>query len=199
MEVFDQLAHLYQGEHSANPFQAAMTGKVSELVPPGSSILDLGCGTGVPTAKLLTEAGHSVVGVDVSEGMLRLAREQVPGADFRHENVLTMPADHGSYDAVTSFFMLLMLSRAQIGEVLGKVTGWLKPGGHFAVGMVNLDADQLPVQFLDVPVQVSGYPEGEWKGVLEDAGFEVLEIETVEFTPENGPVESQIYALCRVP
>lgn len=199
MEVFDQLAELYQGEHSQNPFQNARVENLGALLPAGSSVLDLGCGTGVPTARILTGAGHRVLGVDVSAGMLRLAREQVPAAEFRHANILDLPADLGPFDAVTSFFALLMLSRADIGTVLRRVTGWLRPGGYFAVGMVNFDGDSVPLEFLGVPVSISGYPEAEWKDQLQEAGLTVLEIETVDFTPENGPPESQIYALCRKP
>ena len=197
MEVFDQLAELYQGEHSQNPFQNARVENLGALLPAGSSVLDLGCGTGVPTARILTGAGHRVLGVDVSVGMLRLAREQVPAAEFRHANMLDLPADLGPFDAVTSFFALLMLSRADIGTVLRRVTGWLRPGGYFAVGMVNFDGDGVPLEFLGVPVSISGYPEAEWKDQLQEAGLTVLEIETVDFTPENGPPESQIYALCQ--
>lgn len=199
MEVFDQLAEMYQGEHSHNPFQAAVIERVNGLVPPGSSILDLGCGTGVPTARTFTEAGHRVIGVDVSQGMLNLARDQVPAADFRHADFRDLPDDFGTFDAVTSFFALLMLSRADIDATLRKVVGWLRPGGYFAVGMVNFDGDSVPMEFLGVPVSISGYPEAEWRARLEDTGFTVLDIETVEFTPENGPAESQIYALCQTP
>ena len=78
MEAFDQLAELYQGEHSHNPFQAAAIEKIDSLVPATSPVLDLGCGTGVPTARTLTASGRRVVGVDISEGMLKLARDQVP-------------------------------------------------------------------------------------------------------------------------
>ena len=197
MEVFDQLAELYQGEHSQNPFQNARVEHLGALLPAGSCVLDRGCGTGVPTASILTGAGHWVLGVDVSVGMLRLAREQVPAAEFRHANVLDLPADLGPFDAVTSFFALLMLSRADIGTVLRRVTGWLRPEGYFAVGMVDFDGDSVPLEFLGVPVSISGYPEAEWKDKLQEAGLSVLEIETVDFTPENGPPESQIYALCQ--
>src|ERR1041384_8181939 len=114
MEAFDQLAELYQGEPSHNPFQAALIGRIAALVPAGSAILDLGCGTGVPTAQTLTASGHRVVGVDISQGMLNLARDQVPAAEFVHADVRELAADFGRFAAVTAFFSLLMLSRADI-------------------------------------------------------------------------------------
>ncbi|GIF15538.1 class I SAM-dependent methyltransferase [Actinoplanes teichomyceticus] len=199
MEVFDQLAEKYQGEHSHNPYQAALTERIGALLPAGASVLDLGCGSGVPTAKALTESDHRVVGVDIAEGMLRLAREQVPGAEFVHADFAHLPDDFGKFDAVTAFFSLLMLSKANIERTLDKIAGWLKPGGYLGLGMVNFDADSIPVEFMGVPVTVSGYLEPDLSAVLEDHGFTVVSIETVSFTPTEGPPESQIFALAQLP
>ena len=198
MEVFDQLAEKYQGEHSHNPFQAALVERIAGLVPAGSAVVDLGCGTGVPTAKLLTASGHRVVGVDVSEGMLRLAREQVPAAEFVHADFTELPDDFGRFEAATAFFALLMLSKADIERTLDKVAGWLRPGGYFGIGMVNFDGDSLPFDFLGVPVTVSGYLPDDLKAVLTEHGFDVVSIETVDFTPADGPPESQIFVLAQL-
>lgn len=197
MEVFDQLAEKYQGEHSSNPFQAALIERIAALLPAGTSVLDLGCGTGVPTAKLLTESDHRVVGVDISEGMLKLAREQVPAAEFVHADFKDLPGDFGRFDAATAFFSLLMLSKAEIEQVLDKLAGWVSPGGYLGIGMVNFDGDSLPFEFLGIPVTVSGYLEPDLAAVVEVHGFRVESIETVDFTPPDGPLESQIFVLAR--
>ncbi|MEV8503553.1 methyltransferase domain-containing protein [Actinoplanes sp. NPDC051475] len=199
MEAFDQLAELYQGEHSHNPHQAALIERIDSLVPATAPILDLGCGTGVPTAKIFTESGHRVVGVDISEGMLKLARDQVPAAEFVKTDVRELPADYGNFGAVTAFFSLLMLSRADIEQTLAKIAGWLQPGGYFGLGMVNMDADSLPIEFLGVPVTVSGYPQDELAARVAEAGLVVESAETVDFTPAGGPQESQIFILARRP
>lgn len=199
MEAFDQLAELYQGEHSHNPHQAALIERIDSLVPATAPILDLGCGTGVPTAKIFTESGRRVVGVDISEGMLKLARDQVPAAEFVKADVRELPADYGSFGAVTAFFSLLMLSRADIEQTLAKIAGWLQPGGYFGLGMVNLDTDSLPIEFLGVPVTVSGYPQDELTARVAEAGLVVESAETVDFTPAGGPQESQIFVLARRP
>lgn len=199
MEVFDQLAEKYQGEHSSNPVQTALVTRVGGLLPAGTSVLDLGCGTGVPTAQLLTATDHRVVGVDISSGMLKMAREQVPAAEFVHADFKDLADDFGRFEAVTAFFSLLMLSKADIDRTVRKVTGWLKPGGYFAIGMVNFDGDSLPFDFLGVPVTVSGYLQPDLAALLESHGLTVIDIETVEFTPTDGPQESQIFALAQLP
>jgi hypothetical protein len=65
--------------------------------------------------------------------------------------------------------------------------------------MVNFDGDSLPFEFLGVPVTVSGYLEPDLVAVLQAHGFTVTSIETVDFTPEGGPAESQIFALAQLP
>jgi SAM-dependent methyltransferase len=60
--------------------------KFLERVPPRSNLLSAACGAGVYDG-LLLEAGHSVVGIDQSEGMLARAREHFPRADEGIGNV----------------------------------------------------------------------------------------------------------------
>jgi ubiquinone/menaquinone biosynthesis C-methylase UbiE len=197
MEVFDHLAEQYQGRHGSNPVQAALVERIGALLPAGSSVLDLGCGTGVPTARMLTASGHRVVGVDISEGMLAMAREQVPAAEFVHADVTGLPAGFGRFDAVTAFFSLLMLSKADIERVLSRTAGWVPPGGYLGLGMVDFDGDGLPFEFLGVPVTVSGYPAPDLAALVTRHGFRVESIETVGFTPDGGPPESQIFVLAQ--
>lgn len=49
-----------------------------ERLPPGSRVLDAGCGMGTPTTRRLIDAGHEVIGVDISDEMLHPARRAVP-------------------------------------------------------------------------------------------------------------------------
>jgi SAM-dependent methyltransferase len=46
------------------------------------TVVDVGCGSGI-LAQALTEAGYDVIGIDVSEAMVALARIRAPGAEFR--------------------------------------------------------------------------------------------------------------------
>jgi SAM-dependent methyltransferase len=76
---------------------------LAELIgslPPGRT-LDVACGTGFLTRHLRGE----VVGLDQSERMLSVAREQAPGAQFVHGDALELPFADGEFDRVfTSYF-----------------------------------------------------------------------------------------------
>ena len=76
---------------------------LAELIAslPPVRTLDVACGTGFLTRHLRGD----VVGLDQSERMLAVAREQVPGAGFVHGDALTLPFHDGEFDRVfTSYF-----------------------------------------------------------------------------------------------
>jgi cyclopropane fatty-acyl-phospholipid synthase-like methyltransferase len=73
-----------------------------EVLAPGSTVLDLGCGSGVPIAKALA-ASHAVIGVDLSAGQLANALAQVPNAQFLQADMSRCCFRPGSFDAVVSF------------------------------------------------------------------------------------------------
>src|SRR5205823_390225 len=62
-------------------------------------VVDLGCGSGIWAAELI-RAGYDVLGVDISESMIRLARKKAPQAKFVRSSFLDVPLP--PCDAVTS-------------------------------------------------------------------------------------------------
>ncbi|KAK3633783.1 hypothetical protein LTR22_019967 [Elasticomyces elasticus] len=65
---------------------------------PGSRILDVGCGTGVPVSQMLAEAGMKVTGTDVAPKMVERARRRVEG-NFEVADMANY-APKSSYDAI---------------------------------------------------------------------------------------------------
>jgi len=97
-------------------------------------VVDLGCGSGVWAARLLAE-GYRVLGVDISPPMIRLARRNAPGAEFRVGSLLT--CDLPPCDAVTSIGECLNYTfdpatgREAMSTFSARVYRVLRPGGVF--------------------------------------------------------------------
>ncbi len=197
LEPFDEIAAEYQRVHGENPFERAAVAELSRRLSQGASILDLGCGTGVPTARALTDQGHRVLGVDTSGKMLDLARKQVPGAIFVEQDMrhATFPTDE--FDAVCAYFSLMMLSRSDISLVLHRVRTWLKPGGLISLSFVEFDADSVDVVFMGVRYAASGYSVEGLERLLVHHEFTVIETQLVQFQPLAGRPESQIFGLAQ--
>ncbi|MFC4080139.1 class I SAM-dependent methyltransferase [Amycolatopsis samaneae] len=191
---FDRIGARYDESWSDRGPQREAVAWLATRLPAGGRVLDLGCGSGDPTARDLSEAGAEVVGVDESAVMLDLARANVPRATF-HQRDLRALDDLGEFDAVTAFFSLLMLPKASIAEVLADLRTRLRGPRLLVLGMVRGDFDAYPLEFLDVPVAVTAYPDDELSAVVYAAGFRVLELREVEAEAGERPeVHQYLYA-----
>ncbi|MFF3563479.1 class I SAM-dependent DNA methyltransferase [Streptomyces sp. NPDC002574] len=210
-EAFDAIGDRYDEAFPHKEGQVAAGEWLLTRLPAGSRVLDLGCGTGLPTCRQLSDAGHQVTGIDLSPVMLSLARQYVPPATFHRADIADLRpggpyAAHGRHDlgrfeAVTAFFSLLMLSRAEIPLALRAVRDLLVPGGLFTLSMVEADVDDFPIPFLGNTIRVSGYLRDDLRQVVADAGFEVLREESYAYAPHSTevPPEEQLFLHCRRP
>jgi SAM-dependent methyltransferase len=99
----DALSYLYRGDAEEPELYATWLAQLHERVPAGGSVLDLGCGCGVPLARDLAASGYAVTGVDLSAGQIRRARQLVPAARFLHaDHPDQLPAS--TFDAVLSLY-----------------------------------------------------------------------------------------------
>ncbi|MEV6242222.1 class I SAM-dependent methyltransferase [Lentzea sp. NPDC051838] len=71
-------------------------------IKPGSTVLDLGCGSGEFCA-LATEAGAHATGIDASHEMIELARDTAPADEFHVRALGPLPWEDGTFDVVTAF------------------------------------------------------------------------------------------------
>lgn len=199
-EAFDAIGDRYDEVFPHKEGQLAAGAWLVGELPPGARVLDVGCGTGVPTARRLVDAGHRVVGIDISPGMIELSRCNVPEAEFHVLDVAELEGrDLGPFDGVTAFFALLMLPRREIPVALRTLHGQLRPGGLLALGMVEADVDDFAIPFLGHTIRVSGYLREELRQVVSDAGFDILGEESFAYAPASTDVspEIQIFLNCR--
>ena len=95
----------------------------------GARVLDVGCGPGIPIAKLLVDIGFDVTGLDFAEEMIALARKNAPGASFVCASVTDMSYED-SFDGVVASYSLLCLDPVRFCQAAKKIATALKPGGY---------------------------------------------------------------------
>src|SRR5262245_2671177 len=99
----------------------------------GQRVLDVACGTGVlaRAAALRVAPGGHVIGGDINEGMLAVARRSAPAIEWHQCAAEQLPFDDGSFDAVLCQFGLMFFTdRDQAVHEMARV---LRPGGRLAV------------------------------------------------------------------
>ncbi|TJZ45325.1 class I SAM-dependent methyltransferase [Streptomyces piniterrae] len=195
-EAFDAIGDRYDDAFPHKEGQLAAGAWLAESLPAGSRVLDLGCGTGVPTARQLSDAGHRVVGVDFSPSMIKLARDNVPAAEFHRLDIADLRngrlGGSGSFDGIAAFFSLLMLPRAEIPYALGMLHDLLRPDGLLALSMVEADVDDFTIPFLGNSIRVSGYLRDDLRRIVHDAGFDVTGEDSFAYAPASTDVPPEI-------
>ena len=157
---------------------------------PGERILDLGCGDGALTLKLI-EAGAKVVGVDTSESLLAAARARGIDARLMDGQALQFAAE---FDAVFSNAALHWMPRAE--DVVRGVAKALERGGRFVAefgGHMNIAAIVTALRAVALrrgldPALAAGwfYPTpDEYRALLERHG---LRVERILLAPRPTPL-----------
>jgi len=98
------------------------------------AILDVGCGTGTLLARLRNRVSHArLIGVDPSDGMLRLAREKLAdeAVDLYDGTAYQLPLNDQSVDVVTMANMVHYLTRPSVA--CNEARRVLRPGGALAI------------------------------------------------------------------
>ena len=196
---FDAIGSRYDEVFPHKNGQVKAVEELLTRLPSGARVLDLGCGTGIPTARQLVAAGCEVTGVDISPVMLDLARRNVPEATYLQRDAVDVDTNLGRFEAVVAFFSLLMLPRREIVTTLERIGELLTPAGWLALGMVEADLDDVELPFLGLPLRVTGWPREQLRTVVEAAGFEVQAEDVRVYDPPapDVPPEIQLFLLAK--
>jgi ubiquinone/menaquinone biosynthesis C-methylase UbiE len=114
------------------------------------SILDLACGEGFYTRKFKDQGAAKVVGVDISQKMIELAREEetrkFQNIEYILGDVLEL-GEIGSFDLVVASYLLnYARSPEELLKMCESIFANLKPGGRFVT--INSNPSQAPVSYL---------------------------------------------------
>lgn len=176
-----------QQEDSVQWLLQALRGANGKVFHP-SKIVDIGCGTGRPVVEGLANAGHDVLGIDISQAMVNAGRSNVPNATFEKIDMrefLEREAP-GSFDAATTYFAgLAGLKQDEYRATVREIARLLKPGGFFVFATVPKDGDCLPMKWMGRDWIVSSLSAEDALSTVEKAGFEILEQHLSEFLPKG--------------
>ncbi|MBN1698406.1 MAG: class I SAM-dependent methyltransferase [Spirochaetales bacterium] len=126
-----------------------LQGMLSRL-PDRPHILDLGCGTGVESRRLV-DNGADVTGVDLSERSIGFARGHVPEAEFIIADILDMAFSENTFDGVLDAGTLFHFTGEDQDIILAKIACALKENGIFlsfypcgdSEGMQEIEVDHV--------------------------------------------------------
>ncbi|KAE8153477.1 S-adenosyl-L-methionine-dependent methyltransferase [Aspergillus avenaceus] len=158
--------------------QALLTTLQSQTANTRPQILELGCGPGVPITQLLAKSA-AVTANDISPKQIALARARCPTATLIPGNMTGLAFEDESFHGAVSFYTLFHLPRGQLGDMLRRVYGWLKPGGVFALNLATVDEEEIHGEMLGYGMFWSSFDVAGNRALLESVGFEVVKVEVL--------------------
>lgn len=123
----EDYAEWIRGELAAKPFDRSVLAVFAELVRGPAA--DVGCGTGRITAHL-HDLGVSVSGLDLSPGMLSVARRTYPHLRFTEATMTALPLADAALGGVVAWYSTIHVPDEHLPSALAECHRVLRPGGH---------------------------------------------------------------------
>jgi SAM-dependent methyltransferase len=137
--------HLFD-ELAAKPLDRALLDCFAEQVRGRGPVADVGCGPG-QIARYLADRGLPVLGIDLSPGMVAVARARSPDLTFRQGDMLALGVEDGVWGGIAAFYAIVHLADDEVGRAVREIHRVLRPGGllllAFHVGQEEVHRDEL--------------------------------------------------------
>lgn len=159
------------------------------LLPQQAKILDAGCGPGRDT-NLFAQKGFQAEGLDISKGLIEVARKQFPQLKFAMGNLVDLPYKDSSFDGVWANASLLHFETIEeVKKAISEFNRVLKSGGilHVLVkAQTGKDKTAVVTDSLSKHDRFFQYfILDEIQNLIKEAGFKVIKIEQNKETVRN--------------
>ncbi len=182
LDLFSELT-VSAGEHSA--------------ADGGVTVGDIGCGTG-RLAPYLASRRLTPRGVDLSPGMIELARRDYPDFTFEVGDLRQLPFEDASLAGVVCWFSLIFLAPGDRERAFAELARVVRPGGYFVTGFKPGDGEvRRGGRAAGLGVEYDGYwlPADEMEARVTGAGFTTV-YRGVRPADEEDP-HTYVYLLAR--
>ncbi len=170
------------------PYERAAFALFASLVGDsgGGPVADVGCGPGRITAHL-RQCGVDAFGIDLSPGMIDVARRDHPDLRFEVGSMTDLRLSDASVGGVVAWYSLIHVPDDEIGSVFAQFRRVLRPGGRVLLGFHVGDGSRLKTEGYGghpMKVHVHRRQPAHVATWLEDSGFTV-EAQTILSSPES--------------
>jgi ubiquinone/menaquinone biosynthesis C-methylase UbiE len=152
---YNKIAVNYYSHRNLIKFNSELE-KFESYLPKNAHILDVGCGAGIPTAKFLVERRIKVTGIDLSDTMLNLARDNVPNAEFIKMDMNELKFEENTFDGIISVFALFHVPKEKHSSIFKQFFNIIKPGGILLIN-TGISESEGRSNFFGVPMFWSNY------------------------------------------
>jgi ubiquinone/menaquinone biosynthesis C-methylase UbiE len=126
---------LFHNEMNEKEYDRKLLDSFATRFNKDSLICDAGCGPSAHIGKYLFDKGIKVVGVDISEKCIELAKLNNPEMKFECADICNMPFDNNSFDGFISYYSIINTPKIYIPKIFSEFRRVLKPDGFLLVAV----------------------------------------------------------------
>lgn len=177
-QSYDQMVEAYANERHQLRSDKYLR-DFEQLLPKQGSVLDLGCGNGVPVAEYLIKRGFLVTGIDISSEQIKRAKQNCPRGEFILGDLEELQMGEYFVDGVVSFYTIFHLPRTNHLRILKTINSFLPIGGALLITMGDRDFEGFHSLYGE-KMWSSHYGPAKNVELVQKAGFEIIldEIDT---------------------
>ncbi|MCK4589688.1 MAG: class I SAM-dependent methyltransferase [Nanoarchaeota archaeon] len=175
IDTYDKTAQdFYEKTKDMAKFTDEQRNEFLNLIPKNGKILDLACGPG-RDAKIISEQGYQVSGVDFSENMIKIAKTIAPKAEFKVMDMTKLDFPDNFFDGVWFNAGILTVEKKFAQEVISKIFKILKPKGILFINAKEGTTEGWEFyKRYNTKRFYAYYQQDELKNLLENSNFKVL-------------------------
>jgi ubiquinone/menaquinone biosynthesis C-methylase UbiE len=195
---YDEVAASYLAERTIDGADLAALRDLLDRLPQRATVLDAGCGAGVPVTTELIAAGYATVGLDFSAKQLALAQELAPDSERVQGDLARLPFATASFDAVVSYYAIIHVPRDDHTMVLAEVRRVLRPGGWslLCLGASDRSEDHDPDSWFGTPMYWSHFDVATNRDLVGAAGLDIVHDQVI---PDPMGRDGHLFVLARRP
>ena len=186
IEAYDEIAHAFAKRNKDVTENLISDRQQFAGLNPQGRLLDVGCGSG-RDSKFFTEQGLSVLGIDLSDEMLKIARKTAPKAEFQKMDITDIKIDE-VFDCIWCCSVILCIPKRYIRKILKDLYNILKDEGYIMINTEEGDSDGFKLDRKDnVKKYRAHYPMDVFEDILKDVGFQIINKRIIEVKRSHHP------------
>lgn len=179
---------LFHDEMNEKAYDRNLLDSFAARLAPGVLICDAGCGPSAHIGKYLADRGLKIIGVDISDRCIKMAKALHPDMPFRREDIINLSFNRDTFDGVVSYYSIIHTPKKCIDKIFREFHRILKPNGYLLVAVKAGSEEGYVDELIGVRAVVyfSLFHEKEIEDYFERAGF------VVDFLERRNPYGFEI-------
>jgi len=179
---------LFHNEMNEKEYDRKLLDSFAAKFNKDSLICDAGCGPSGHIGRYLFEKGIKVVGVDISEKCVELAKLYNPEMKFECADIRSMPFDDNSFDGLLSYYSIINTPKIYVSKVFDEFRRVLKTDGYLLVAVKAGTAEGYIDDLLGIKTKIYStlFTQDDLAAYFSQAGF------LLEFFDKRNPYDFEI-------